>query len=253
MRSIARLGDVAREPRHLLRDVGPIREERHFLREARRVEGDAARQLRDPLREPGAVVLDGLGREPGHARGERLDGAEPPGEIAGERLPLSRAHRDQGVQRGGEAAARGLAGRVEVELTLVEPHDALRGEHIGERRRAGQPEPRLDLGEGARVRLGERDVYARREAPGPARAADADVHAAAREPILDVLRNLDLERGELARNANLDLAELVVDGPDLDVELLAAGRSAPRAEPGHAADHRCTARASLTSPTSRRP
>ena len=78
----ARLGEVAAEPRHLLRDVGAVGEERDLLREAGGVEGDAARELL-------------------HALGAALDA-----------LVAMRA-------REGEALARDLSGRLDTVEGLV--------------------------------------------------------------------------------------------------------------------------------------
>jgi hypothetical protein len=247
----ADLPDVAAEPRDLLGDVDAIGEERDLLREPRGIERDAPRQLRDPLLEPGAPVLDRSGHEGPDPLDDRLDLREPRAEVGGERLALARPHLDEGPERQLEPLQEGGARRHRVDRPLLEPDDPVGGDHVVERRPARQPEPRLQLREGARVGLGEVDVHPRRHGAVVPAAPGGHLDAAPGQPLLDGPDHLDLEGGELAREARLHLAVLVVDRPDLDGELLLAGGALAGAEAGHAPDHGFPAGASRDRASSR--
>src|SRR6185436_10161708 len=66
---------------------------------------------------------------------------------------------------------------------------------------------------------------------------DREVELAAREPLLDQLADLVLEREGHLGPAHGDLAEAVVDRPDLRGEALPGALELGRTEAGHAADH----------------
>ena len=136
------LRQVAAQPRQLLGDIGAIGEQRDLLREPRRVERDAARELRDPLREPRAVVLRSLRDELRDAR----DGAPRSASRRAERSRASASPSRARIPRARRAPPRAPRGAPPApppgRRPLVEPDDAVGGEHVGERTAPASPSAR---------------------------------------------------------------------------------------------------------------
>ena len=149
---------------------------------------------------------------------------EPAGQIASERRPSRRAspraRRAPPTARPGPPRAP-PRGRRRARRAGSTPSAARTSASVA----PVQAEARLQLGERARVGLGERDVDPRGATrPAPATRRTETSTPPAGEPLLHRLRGVHLERGELARQADLHLAELVVDGAG-------SRRRAPRPRP----------------------
>src|SRR5262249_36679211 len=147
------------------------------------------------------------------------------------------------VDPGGEGRLQGGGGVLQIGRGLSQRDHALQGHQVLDGGLARETERVLQLAERLRVGGGERQVRSGQRTPRLARLPPherldhAPAHAA-----LDGLDQLGFERGQLARQPRLHLAELAVDGTQLDEDRLSAGLAASRAEAGHRADQAVSSR-----------
>ena len=143
-----------------------------------------------------------------------------------ERAPPSRARITRSASSAARTARRSASRAASSSTSRSSSRTTPSAERMSVSVVPGASEARLDLRERAAWHSASATSTAR--APRHRPAADRDLHPPAREPVLDDLRDLHLGGAALARQADLHLAELVVDGADLDVDVLPARRRARR-------------------------
>ena len=236
--------EVGAEPDELLADVRAGHEAHHFLRHRRRIEGQAAAEIADPLVQPRPQDALPLRRGVGDAldgRGQRRRAGRR-GRRAAARLPGAASRRAPRARRRAPSRRRASAGPLRPRATRPAPRAPPAPAGSAADRRAASaplttPSSRarsIAAATRPRERLVELDDRRRH---APRLHADGDFDAAARQPLLDLRAQRVLGGGERRRHAQLHVEEAMVDALDRD-----AGRRALRlvrgaGKPGHRRDH----------------